>query len=219
MSTFGWMKVLESAPERYDRGIGALSGGRIRDVYDRIAALAAAPGKRVLDIGCGTGGVSLACAARGALVTGIDIDTGMLEVARRKPAPAAGQATFIELGAAEIEDRFAPESFDAVVSCLAISEMSPAETDYVLRTALSRLVPGGLIVIGDETLPAGRLARWAYRLWRLPVVVLTYLLTQTTTRPVADIEARLRAAGFAGVTAEHLWSGSFVIVRGVRASS
>ena len=91
MSTFVWMKVLESAPERYDRGIGVLSGGRIGNVYERIAALAAAPGKRVLDIGCGTGGVSLACAARGALVTGIDIDTGMLGVARAKPVPAAGE--------------------------------------------------------------------------------------------------------------------------------
>ena len=219
MSTFVWMKVLESAPERYDQGIGALSGGRIQNVYARIAALAAAPGKRVLDIGCGTGGVSLACAARGAIVTGIDIDTGMLEVARGKPVPAAGQVEFVELGAAEIEDRFAPESFEAIVSCLAMSEMSPDEADYVLRMARSRLVPGGILVIGDETLPAGRLARWLYRLWRLPVVVLTYLLTQTTTKPVTNLAQRLAAAGFAGVTAEHLWSGSFVIIQGVRASS
>lgn len=216
MSTFVWMKVLESAPERYDRGIRMLSGGRIEEVYTGIAALAAAPARRILDIGCGTGGVSLACAARGAIVTGIDIDTGMLEVARSKPVPAAGRIAFVELGAAEIEDRFAPESFDAVVSCLAMSEMSRDEGDYVLRTALSRLVPGGIIVIGDETLPEGAFARWAYRFWRLPVVALTYLLTQTTTRPISNIEGRLRRAGFVGVTSERLWSGSFVIARGTR---
>ena len=219
MSTFVWMKVLESAPERYDQGIQMLSGRRIEEVYTRIAALAAAPARRILDIGCGTGGVSLACASRGAIVTGIDIDAGILEVARSKPVPASGQIVLVELGAAEIEDRFGPESFDAIVSCLAMSEISPDEGDYVLRMALSRLVPGGIIVIGDETLPEGAFARWAYRLWRLPVVVLTYLLTQTTTRPVVDIEKRLRGAGFVGVTSERLWSGSFVIAQGTRGAS
>ena len=90
MSSFVWMKVLESAPERYDCGIRMLSGGRIAEAYERIAALVAAPGTRILDIGCGTGGVTLACAARGASAIGIDIDAGMLEVARTKPVPSSG---------------------------------------------------------------------------------------------------------------------------------
>ena len=67
MSSFVWMKVLESAPERYDRGIRMLTRGRIGAVYERIARSVAAPGKRILDVGCGTGGVSFACAAHGAL--------------------------------------------------------------------------------------------------------------------------------------------------------
>jgi ubiquinone/menaquinone biosynthesis C-methylase UbiE len=219
MSTFVRMKVLESAPERYDRGIRMLSGGRIQEIYDRIAAMAAAPGKRILDIGCGSGGVSLACAARGAIMTGIDIDAGMLEVARHKAIPAKGHVAFVELGAAEIEDRFARESFDAIVSCLAMSELSPDEMDYVLRIARSRLVPGGIIVIGDETAPEGAFARCAYWLRRLPVVALTYLLTQATTRPIGDPSARLRAAGFTSVVTERLWSGSFFIAHGFRGSS
>lgn len=36
MSSFVWMKVLESAPERYDRGIRVLSRGRIDDVEKRL---------------------------------------------------------------------------------------------------------------------------------------------------------------------------------------
>ena len=72
MSTYVLMKVLESTPERYDRGIRILSGGAIDRVYEEIARRAAAPGRRVLDLGCGTGGVTLTCAARGAAVVGIE---------------------------------------------------------------------------------------------------------------------------------------------------
>ncbi len=219
MSSFVWMKFLESVPERYDRGIRMLTVGRIEEVYRRIAALAAAPGRRILDVGCGTGNLSLACAARGAAVVGIDIDAGMLEVARKKTVPASGRAEFIELAAAEIEDRFPVESFDAVVSSLAMSEMSPEEQDYALRTACSRLVPGGAIVIADETEPQDPLPRLTYRLRRLPLAAVTYLLTQTTTRPVHDLEGRVQAAGFRDVEAERIWSGSFVIVHAVKPKS
>lgn len=209
MSSFVWMKVLESTPERYDRGIRLLSRGRIDDVYQRIAELGAAPGKRVLDIGCGTGGVSLACAARDARVTGIDIDAGMLEVARSKPG--AGSVEWLELGVAEIGDRFAPESLDAVVSCLAFSELSPDEQRYALDIALSRLVPGGVLAIGDEIATHA----W-HRVARAPLALATYVLTQTTTRPVADLPERVRAAGFDHVVEERLWAGSFAIVNGVK---
>lgn len=216
MSSFVWMKVLESTPERYDRGVRMLTGGRIGEIYERIAQAVAAPGKRILDIGCGTGGASFECAARGAVVTGIDIDPGMLEVARGKRAPTAGSVEFVELGAAEIEDRFAKESLDAAVSCLAMSELSEAEQDYALRAAYSCLAPGGTIMIADETVPESAFARLAWRLGRLPLAALTYLLTQTTTRPVRDLAGRIRAAGFARVREERMWSGSFVLVRGVK---
>lgn len=216
MSSFVWMKVLESTPERYDRGIRMLSGGIIEQVYQRIADSVAAPGKRILDLGCGTGGVSLACAARGARVVGIDLDAGMLEVARRKPVPPQGSVEWLELGVAEVEDRFPAESVDAVVSCLMMSELSPEEQDYSLRIALTRLVPGGEILIADETLPRGGLARLGYRLRRFPRVLATYLLTQTTTRPVGDLAGRLRGAGFSEVQEQRPWSGGFVLVHGLR---
>ena len=41
------------------------------------------PGVRVLDVGCGPGSLSAAAAARGALVTGVDLAEGMLAQARR----------------------------------------------------------------------------------------------------------------------------------------
>lgn len=211
--TYAFMKRLESTPARYDRGINLLTGGRIREVYDRIAELVARPGVDVLDVGCGTGGVSLACASRGAHVTGIDKDTGMLEIAASKPD--VDSIDWLELDATEIEDRFGPETFDAVVSCLALSEMSPEVRDYVLSITWSRLRPGGRVVIADEAEPDRPGQRFTYRILRAPVVALTWLLTQATTRPVGDLEPALTAAGFVDVTEERPWP-SFLIVGAVK---
>jgi len=219
MSSFVWMKVLESAPERYDRGIHRLSRGRIEGVYRHIAERVAAPGLSILDIGCGTGGVSLACAARGAEVFGIDRDAGMLEVARAKPVHGEGQVTFIQLAAAEIEDRFPEEAFDAVVSCLAFSEMSAEQRAYALKTAHTRLRPGGELLVADEVAPTGGVRRAWYRLRRAPLSALTYLLTQTTTRPVAGLADAVRAVGFAEVSESRVWEDTFVMVHGVRAEA
>jgi ubiquinone/menaquinone biosynthesis C-methylase UbiE len=216
MSSFVWMKVLESGPERYDRGIRMLSGGRIDDVYRRIAEIAAGPGRRVLDVGCGTGGVALACAARGAVVTAVDENAGMLEVARAKPVAGGGSVEWLELGVAEIVDRVPEGSLDAVVSCLVFSELSPDERRYALRTARSRLRPGGELVIGDEVDPRTTAGRFWHRLKRAPVAALTYALTQATTRPVEDLAGLVREARFERVTEERRWSDTFLIVHAVR---
>jgi ubiquinone/menaquinone biosynthesis C-methylase UbiE len=218
VSSFIFMKVLESAPARYDRGIRILSRGRIDAVYEELAARVATPGRTILDIGCGTGGVALACAGRGARVTGIDPNPAMLEVARSKPVPgeAGGTVEWLELGAAEIEDRLPERSFDAVVSCLAFSEMGEPEQEYALRVSLTRLKPGGRLVLADEVLPEPGWRRLRYRLGRLPHLLLTYLLTQATTRPVVGLEDRVRAAGYQDVVARSLWSGAFQILEARR---
>jgi len=218
VSSFVWMKFLESAPERYDRGVRLLSGGRIEDVYQQIANWVASPGKRVLDMGCGTGGVSLACAARGAQVVAIDINAGMLEIARAKPMPrdCGGAIEWIELGVAEIQDRFPEASFDAIVSCLLFSELSAEERAYALDIAHSSLVRGGRLVVADETLPSTRSARLWHHVRRFPLVALTYVLTQTGTQPVEHLVERVRDAGFGHVEEKRLWGDTFAIVHGVR---
>jgi ubiquinone/menaquinone biosynthesis C-methylase UbiE len=218
VSSFVWMKFLESAPERYDQGIQLLSRERIGGVYERVADLAASRGKRVLDLGCGTGGVALACAARGAHVVGIDSNAGMLEMARAKPVPdgGGGDVEWLELGIAEVEDQFGEAAFDSIVMCLVFSELSPDEQAYALDLARSRLVPGGHLVIADETLPSSKAERAWYRLRRFPLTAATYLMTQTTTRPVEHLPDRIRDAGFERVEETRLWEDTFTIVRGVR---
>jgi len=57
VSTYVWMRVLESAAHRYDLGIRLLSFGHTEKIYERVAALARGPA--VLALGCGTGNVTL----------------------------------------------------------------------------------------------------------------------------------------------------------------
>ena len=218
MSSYVYMKVLESAPERYDRGIHRLSDGNIETIYELIASEVATPKARVLDVGTGTGGVALACAARGANVVGIDSNPGMLEIARRKAEAGAldGHCEWLELGAMEIEDRFEKASLDAVVACLVFSELQPEERDYVLGMAYSRLEVGGRIVIADEVRPRSPMQRVWRAARRAPAQLWTYFLTQTTTRPVESLSQSLRDTGFAQVTEKRLGDDDFAIVSGIR---
>jgi len=205
------MKILESVPQRYDRGIRLLSGGKINKAY----ALAVEPieqGQRVLDIGCGTGALSLLAAAKGAQVEAIDINPAMLEVAqaRARQLGLTEWISFREQGAVEL----APigEPFDVILSSLCFSELSLEERSYVLPVLYQRLAPHGKLIIVDES-PPERLIPWFfYRLLRPLWVGLTWILTQTTTHPIEGLVTEVKQAGFI-VPPEGLTRlGSLVIV-------
>lgn len=59
------MKILESAPSRYDRGINLITLGRVNKAYDQLASRIK-DGWNVLDIGCGTDAMALRAAQHGA---------------------------------------------------------------------------------------------------------------------------------------------------------
>ena len=84
-------------------------------IHDRVvAALALGPGDRVLDVACGTGGVTLRAARTGADVVGIDISADQLAKARRA-AEAEGLAIRFDEGDCR-ELPYADAEFDVVVS-------------------------------------------------------------------------------------------------------
>ena len=55
--SFVYMKVLESAPQRYERGMRMLTLGRLERMRQEVLEQVSA-GDRVLDIGCGTGALA-----------------------------------------------------------------------------------------------------------------------------------------------------------------
>ncbi len=199
MSTYVLMRILESAPRRYDLGIRLLTLGGVERTYHRLVS-GIAPGQRVLDLGCGTGALAIRAARRGAAVKGIDVNPEMLELARRR-AQAAGLADRIELaeaGVAEL-DAEAPASYDAVTAGLCFSELSADELTYTLAQVTRILKPGGRLLVADEVRPRGLARRVLHGLVRVPLAAITFLLTQQTTRPVAGLPARLTDAGLAMV--------------------
>jgi ubiquinone/menaquinone biosynthesis C-methylase UbiE len=73
-----------------------------------------AAGRRVLDVGTGTGRAALLLAREGAIVTGVDASEEMLGVARRRAAEEGLAVTFDEGDAHALA--FPPRAFDVVVS-------------------------------------------------------------------------------------------------------
>jgi SAM-dependent methyltransferase len=83
-----------------------------------LALLAAQPGERVLDVGCGCGDTSLAIAravAPGGRVLGVDISAPMLARARERAAAAGLANLAFELADAQLH-AFPPAAFDALFS-------------------------------------------------------------------------------------------------------
>jgi ubiquinone/menaquinone biosynthesis C-methylase UbiE len=196
VSTYVLMRILESAPERYDLGMRLLTMGGVERAYARLAERVQA-GQRVLDVGCGTGALALRMARRGARVKAIDVSAGMLEQAERRARQAGlgDRIEWAEMGVAELGGEEA-DSRDVVASGLCLSELSDDEVAWTLRQARRILAPDGLLLVADEVPPHGRLARVLRRAVRAPLVLVTWLVTQQTSHAVPELEARVAAAGF-----------------------
>jgi ubiquinone/menaquinone biosynthesis C-methylase UbiE len=209
MSTYVLMRILESAPHRYDLGMRLLTLGGVGRAYDRLAAHVK-DGQRVLDVGCGTGALALRMARRGARVKGIDLSAEMLELAdqRVREAGLEGRVSLAEMGVAELDGE--PRgSYDVVTSGLCLSELSDDEVVYALRQARRVLVPGGLLLVADEVRPRSLLARCLRWLLRTPLVALTWIVTQQTSHAVTDLAGRVRAAGFELLSQQRSGLGDF----------
>jgi ubiquinone/menaquinone biosynthesis C-methylase UbiE len=209
MSTYVLMRILESAPRRYELGIRLLTLGRLDKAYDRLASHIE-PGHQVLDLGCGTGGLTLRAAKRGARVKGIDINAQMLQISRQrvKKAGLAEVVELVEMGVAELDGEGA-QTYDTVMAGLCLSELSEDEVTYTLKQVARILRPGGLLLVADEIKPRGLGKRLIHSLTRAPLAALAYVITQQTTHPASNLSEKLRDVGLSIVTVHFNLLGSF----------
>jgi len=198
MASYVFMKILESAPRRYDAGINLLSLGQSNKIQRYIVDNYVTANDEVLEIGCGTGTLAILCAEKGALVVGFDMSYQMLAIARRKVTERnlTDRVQLREMAAIEMDRNFGDETFDKIVSTLVFSEFYLDEQKYVLREAHRILRPGGFIIIADEVRPDSLWKRAVHLFVRVPLMIVTYVLTQASTKALKGIEDALAEAEF-----------------------
>jgi 2-polyprenyl-3-methyl-5-hydroxy-6-metoxy-1,4-benzoquinol methylase len=112
-------------------------------------------GMALLDAGTGDGTYAIEAAARGAEVTGLDTDPGMLAAAKERARERAVQPRFVE-GRIEALP-FADASFDVVLAVAVLCFI--ADPVQAVRELARVLRPGGTLVVGD----LARYSLWAIR--------------------------------------------------------
>lgn len=112
------------------------------EIVDRL--LPSLEGKRVLDVGCGTGRMSRYAAERGAQVKGIDFSAGAIEIARR-----AGDGENPEYVVQSIFDLDERDRYDVVLSwgSVAVASRNASELRDAMERLYRALRPGGQILL------------------------------------------------------------------------
>jgi SAM-dependent methyltransferase len=111
-------------------------------IYQIPDLLSKAPGKRVLDLGCGSGWLSVYLAKQGFSVTGADISHSAIELAQKL---AKIENVSIELSVADISSlKFATNSFDAVVANSIFEHLTYDLSVLAIKSLQNCLVTNGL---------------------------------------------------------------------------
>lgn len=179
-------------PAAFDAVIGAIFlpfGGVRRLRSSALDLLAFQPGERVLEIGCGTGGVTGLLLERGLEVTSVDGSERMLARARRR-APGA-EYHCLRLEAQPFDVLLGGRTFDAAVCAFVLHELPAALRADVLASIGRLLAPRGRLGILDHGVPQ---QPGFARLWRRMLLALEPATVRDCIE--AGYERDLSRAGF-----------------------
>lgn len=112
-----------------------------------IDVIGPAAGMAAVDLGCGSGQLSLPLARQGATVTAVDISQKMIETLEEKAAKE-GLSVTTHVGPVQ-SIRIPGGSLDLVVSNYAMHHLYDEEKRAVVAAAVTWLRPGGRVVFGD----------------------------------------------------------------------
>ena len=163
------------------------------------------PGEKVLDVGCGTGTLSIAAGRRvrpDGEVTGIDASPEMIALARRKAARKGSAAGF---QVAPVETLpFADESYDVVLSSLMLHHLPDDVKEKGMAEVFRVLKPGGRFVAVDLTAAGTSFASRVIRLigHKMPRDYAARLISGMETAGFTDVaEKKTRFGYLAFITA------------------
>ena len=214
MLSYLFMKVLENRPRSYDRRMNKISLGHIKSIKENVIR-EIPENAQVLEMGCGTGELATMLLTRGATITAFDVNPAMVAVARErvKSKELKNKLTIREMGI-EGMDNLPSVSYDAVVSTLVFSELTDDERHFALMHSKRVLKPGGVLVIADEVVPDKAIRKLLQFIVRLPMLVLTYLVSRSSTHPLGHLPGDLINAGFRVKKEIRSKGGTFAMVVG-----
>jgi ubiquinone/menaquinone biosynthesis C-methylase UbiE len=213
----------------WDHGAGN-NPGLVRVVEQVVAQSEARESDHAVDLGCGSGQVSLALAGKVASVLAVDISEKMIALLSDN-ARRAGVSNVRGIAMPVEQLDFEPGSVDLVVTNYALHHLRDEDKPVVVGRVFGWLRPGGRFVIGDMMFGRGGDARdreiIASKLslllrkgpggwWRIAKNSSRYLL-RFQERPVAMAAwvAMMEKAGFTDVTAVPVVNEA-AVVRGTK---
>lgn len=185
--------------------------------------------RNYLDIGCGTGDVTIALLKKDskAHVTGIDLSSPMIAIAEQKTRASGLQdrATYVAGNATSLA--FDENTFDGIVSAFCLRNIEDRAKAF--QEMLRVLRPGGKVVILELNKPSSALALWGHHFHTRRIIpFLGSLFSQRSAYryladsiehfpPPAAIVSEMTAAGFAKAGSTSL-TGGFVTLFTAQAS-